>query len=259
MWFRNTNLLSAVVTTGVLVSAVVLCGHDSAGNGGGADKHRQFRNAVELLMEEIDLLQNTHKLSDSQLKYLTVAAKGAAKDHLRNPQDMIIPDEDLPDWAHGLEHSVRRRGGIMYLGDDASNQCLRAHPIWAAAVARVLTEADRNDEVDRRKSQVAFVADALLLAIDTQLRLTSDQRPQLRTLLFNLVTTQVKNIRCHYVNWMFLPVSEALNELPDDLLADILRDDQFESWQNLGPKEDLITDIGMDIPKARFAGGGGFF
>ena len=220
---------------------------------------KSFLASVTLLQQRIEELKNVHSLTEKQIRRLEVAAKGAAKMHLRDQDDLFPPDSEIPGWAVGWEAYYCRQNGTVFLGADAQHQCLMHHPIWLNAVNKILPDDCREEDMKRMKFRREHFSNVALLVIDEKLRLTDLQRQQLRPILVELVETRTQKIHCNQPNWLLLPVAEGIDNLPVAAIADVLRPDQVKLWDDADPMLNLMSEMDFNVPAAGFGGGGGGF
>ncbi len=214
---------------------------------------KAYEKVEKFLAKKIEVLKEEKKLSDKQVKHLQLAARGAVERHMTELR-RLAEDPDYPIWVDGMEEIYCRSGDIVYLGNNPEKNILLHHPIWQNAVQAFQTPDELEEEKNRKAFRESHLIETCLLHIDKQLKLTHRQRTEVRRVLTEVVSKELKNIRYNSTDYLPLPISHALQNLPPERLDSLLTEKQRQKWND----EEFDFGMGNIQGIGGFIGGGIF-
>ena len=192
---------------------------------------KAYEKVENFLAKKIEVLREEKNLNDKQVKHLQLAARGAVERHMAELK-RHAEDPDYPIWVDGMEEIFCRSGDIVYLGNNPEKNILLHHPIWQNAVQALHTPEELEEDEKRKAFRESHLIDTCLLQIDEQLKLTHLQRTEVRKVLTEVVSKELKNIRYSSIDYVSLPITHALQNLPPKRLDSVLSEKQRQKWND---------------------------
>lgn len=259
-----------------LILTLLLSGNASSLRAEDGLLNKKLRAAIKLKLQEtaeqqqavfqrymvikVGEIQRVCELDDSQVKRLTIAAKGAVERFTERWKDGTVTwllrmagdidgDADIDQMAADFADEDMMEQFELIMGVGVVTEAICRQPIWENALEKSLESRQKAtyEVSETKRQQVRRVAttDYLISILDQEFLLTADQQQKIRPLVEDMIANNhLQNFRGTIMGSFLLSVN--LYKMPRAKLAKVMTAEQIKIWDTKLKKYEMYFEMEDD-------------